>query len=168
MRNCLLLTVVVATSACAARAPQTTLHVQYACGASDVVVRYGDTLRVTNDAPLRQASLGWRDGDGDHFVTWPLSPTDVEAVEYVMPTDHRADAVERTYDTSKGVSTADWRLTKRQVCTAEGGYNDVLVRFVKGDSIDDVAASLSIDREEARGLVKTALTTLQKRYFRDR
>ncbi|MDB4958082.1 MAG: hypothetical protein JWO36_5651 [Myxococcales bacterium] len=170
MRNFLLLSLLVGASACAARAPQTTIPVQYACGDSQVV-REGDRLSVNrpqNDDALRPASLGWHDDDGDHFVTWPLSATDVQAVEYVVPNDRRSDAVERVYDTSKGVSTADWRLTKRQVCTAHGGYSDALARWMKGADIDQLASELSVDHEAARGLVHTALTALQHRYYKDR
>jgi hypothetical protein len=170
MRNFLLLSIIIGASACAARPSQPTLSVQYSCGDAQVV-RQGDRLIVdapAGDNPLRPTSLGWHDDDGDHFVSWPLSPTDVEAVELVVPADRHADAVQRVYDTSKGVSTADWRLTKRQTCTARGGYNDVLARFIKGASIDELASDLAMDHDEARGMVHSALTSLQKRYWRDR
>lgn len=167
MRNFLLLFIVGAT-ACAGRASTSTLPVHYACGDAEVS-RVGDTVTVggSQDA-LRPTSLGWRDEDGDHFVTWPVSPTDVQAIEIVLPADPHADAVQRTYDTSKGVSTADWRLTKKQTCTARGGYNDVLARYIKGQNIDELANELKVDREEARRMVRTALSTLQHRYWKDR
>ena len=100
--------------------------------------------------------------------TWPLSPTDSSATEYIMPSDPKADAVERVYDTSRGSSTADWRLLTRRSCTAHGGYNDALARWMRGETIDDVAHDLSIDRDEASGMVKRALTSLQTRYWRER
>jgi hypothetical protein len=119
-------------------------------------------------APGSASQLGWRDDAGDHFVNWPHSPTEVEAVEFVAPSDPRADAMMKTYDTSKGMSTTDWRMTKTEVCRAEGGYNDALTRWMDGSSIDEVAVSLATDKEQARSLVNHALTALQKRYLRDR
>lgn len=165
MRN-LLFVVVVAATACAARPPRPTLTTQYTCGESSIVrdrdvVRTGDSQRVLS-------RLSWQDDAGDHYVSWPLSPTDKEATEYVVPSDPRADASERVYDTSRGSSTADWKLVSRQACTAQGGYNDALARWMKGESIDDVARELSMDRDEARGMVRRALTSLQTRYWRDR
>ncbi len=138
---------------------------QYSCGES-TIVRDRDVVR-TGDARI-VSRLSWQDEAGDHYVNWPLSPTDKEATEYVVPADPKADATERQYDTSRGSSTADWKLVSRQVCTARGGYNDALARWMKGESIDDVARELSMDRDEARGMVRRALTSLQTRYWRDR
>jgi hypothetical protein len=44
----------------------------------------------------------------------------------------------------------------------------VLTRWIKGDSIDRLAADLRVDRDHARGLVRTALTSAQRRYWHDR
>jgi len=166
MRNFLMFAVIAGASACAARAPQPTVPTSYACGEQEVT-RLGDKLTVAH-ADAAPARRGWHDDEGDHFVTWPISPTDVEAVEYVVPSDRRADAVQRFYDASKGTSTADWRLVRREVCTAQGGYNDALARWMKGATLDEVASSLSLsDRDEARTMVRSALMKLQKKYAKE-
>lgn len=164
----LLLFLLVGASACAARASRPTVPVQYACG--DVaIVRQGATLAPIARTDVQPTHLGWSDHDGDHFVAWPVSPVAVEAVEFVVPNDPRQDAMRRVYDTSKGASTADWRLLERQVCTAHGGYSDVLARYLRGDTLDQLAKDLTRgDRDAARNIVRLAMVTLQKRYFRDR
>jgi hypothetical protein len=158
----LLLLAVAAASACAARASHPTLATTstYACGDA-AMTRSGNAIGSTR--------LGWHDDEGDHFVAWPLSPVDVEAVEIVVPNDPRQDAVRRVYDTSKGTSKADWRLLERQVCTARGGYSDVLARYLRGESLDQLANELALgNRDDARAAVHTAMLALQKRYYRDR
>jgi len=163
-----LMAILVAASACAGTAHRSTSPVRYACGDS-AVVRTGESLRIDADAPLAPTQLGWSDDAGDHFVTWPNSVTDVEAVEYVVPHDARKDAVVKRYDASAGYSSSDWRLLDKQVCRAEGGYNDALARWMNGDSLDKVAKDLSLDdRGHARQLVRKALAQLQKQYFNDR
>jgi hypothetical protein len=165
MRNFLLVLLVGAT-ACAARAPRSTFNATYTCGNASLT-RDGGVVRSTGE--LRATSrLSWQDDAGDHYVTWPLSPTDRQATEYIIPADPKADAVERVYDTSRGSSTADWRLLTRQACTVDGGYNDALARYMRGESIDDLARDLSMNRDQARGLVQHALMSLQHRYWRDR
>lgn len=166
MRDLLFLVIAGAT-ACAARAPRSTTPVEYACGNVDLV-RRGPTLSLAHGDP-RPAHLGWRDGDGDHFVTWPLSPVGVEAIDIVVPTDPRQDAVRRVYDTSMGTSTADWRLVARQVCPARGGYSEVLAHYMRGDSLDQLATELALgDRDHARELVHRAMVSLERRYYHDR
>jgi len=156
MRN-LLLALSLGAAACGARAPRTTLPVQYSCGDGSVAPDVAAT------------KLGWHDADGDHYVSWPQSPVDVSAVELVVPADPRQDAIERVYDTSSGTSKADWRLVRREVCTARGGDSDVLARYVIGESLDKIAADFSLgSRDEARELVHHALLAVQRRYFRDR
>ena len=165
MRNILLVLVVGAT-ACAARAvevPTIPVQAHYSCDNTGIE-RLGNTIQLASG---RSSKLGWQDSDGDHFVAWP-APTDVETTEYLFPTDRKADAFQRTYDTSQGTSRADWRLVKSDVCKAKGGYSDVLARFLSGESIDDLSRDLSVNREEARTLVHDALITAQRRYFRDR
>ena len=166
MRNILFL-VIAGASACAARGTKpTTFPTTYACGEQEVE-RTGDSLRVNHGIQLAAAHRGWHDDEGDHFVTWPIATTDIEAVEIVFPADRHADAVQRVYDTSKGSSTADWRLLRRQVCTAQGGYNDALARWMGGASLDQVAAEMALDRTEARNMVHQALMSLQKKYAKD-
>jgi hypothetical protein len=161
MRKVLLLVLAGAT-ACAARAAHPTLATPttYVCGET-AVTRSGDAFGGTR--------LGWHDDEGDHFVAWPLSPVDIDAVEIIVPRDPRMDAVRRVYDTSKGTSRADWRLVRQQVCAAKGGYSDVLARFLRGESLDQLAHELALgDRDDARVAVHDAMLALQKRYYRDR
>jgi hypothetical protein len=55
------------------------------------------------------------------------------------------------------------------VCRAEGGYNDVLARWMNGDSLDKLARELELgDRSNARAIVRTTLRQLEKQYYRDR
>ncbi|MBL0220104.1 MAG: hypothetical protein IPQ07_40330 [Myxococcales bacterium] len=149
-------------AACATKPARPTTPVQYTCG-EITVDRAGTGLTI--GSPDHATSLGWHDDAGDHFVSWPLSPTDTRAVEFVMPADPRLDGTQHIYDTSLGASTADWRLVEHQVCTARGGYNDVLSRWMKGATMEQIAAELSLDgRDGARSLIHQALVTLQRRY----
>jgi hypothetical protein len=165
MRN-FLLVILVGASACAARSSQPTLPVNYACG-DHVVTRNGVEMR-SSATPGEISRLSWHDDKGEHFVTWPLSPTDREATEFIVPNDPRQDATQRSYDTTFGSSTADWRLTDSKVCTAQGGYNDVLARYMRGESIDDLTRDVGLtSRDETRAVLRKALVTLQKKYWRD-
>ena len=174
MRNIgLLLLIGLGASACASRAPKSTLALNgtYACGDLQIV-RDGERLTpnlTAPDGPLPPTLMSWRDDQGDHFVSFPRAVTDVEAVEYVLPHDPRADGIEKVYDTSKGRSTADWRVTRRRVCRADGGYSDAFSRWVDGSSLDDITVQLSLsDRDTARKLVHRALSDYNRRYYRDR
>ena len=162
-----LLVILVGASACAARgSKQPTMPVHYACGDS-TVTRDGVEMRSSAE-PGEISLLSWRDDQGEHFVTWPLSPTDRAATEFVVPNDPRQDAVQHTYDTTFGSSTADWRLLDKQVCTARGGYNDVLARYMRGESIDELTRETGLtSRDETRAVLRKALVSLQKRYWRD-
>ena len=151
-------------TACAARAPISTLS-RYSCGAGQLV-RTGDNLAGPHDAV--HVALGWRDDAGSHFVS-PSSPNAVQAVEYVVPQDERADAIHRIYDSSRGMARAEWPLVSERTCTAERGYTAALSSFAKGASMDQVASELSLSgRDEARGLVHDALINLSRRYYKDR
>ena len=166
MRDLLVL-LTIGASACAATAPKSTIPVSYACGET-AVTRDAAGLRVNGDV-TKSPKLGWSDTVGDHYVMWPVSPTDGEAVEFVVPTYPRLDATERFYDTSKGVSFADWRVVKHESCTAQGGYSDALGRFINGATVADLANDLTHgDRDEARTLVHDAMLALQRRYWKDR
>ena len=162
MRNILLL-VLVTASACAARAPRSTFTAEYSCGSSQIV-RDGSAVR-TGSAESR---LAWSDDAGDHYVSWPLSTTDRSATEFVIPSNPKEDAIQRTYDTTRGPSTADWRLVNKQTCTVHGGYNDALSRWMAGETIDTIAQELSLDRDEAKQVVRKALMTAQTRYWNER
>jgi hypothetical protein len=174
MRN-LLLALSISAAACGARAPRTTMPPVYACDDTTIVPN-GKSLEIrepnaTLDAEhTGPATLGWHDGEGDHYVAWPQSPVEVSAVEFVVPFDPHSDPIERrVYDTSSGTSKADWRLIRRQVCSARDGDSEVLARYVTGDSLDKIASDLALgNRDEARELVHHAMLALQRRYFRDR
>jgi hypothetical protein len=163
MRQLLLLAL--ATSACVAHPKRPAVPTEYAC--SDYsLVRNGAEMKSTTTGLI--SKLSWRDADGEHFVAWPQTPTDRDAIEIVVPVDPMQDATQRNYDTTFGSSTADWRMTHKQVCTARGGYNDILVRYVKGETLDHLAEALSLDsRDDARVLLRMALTNVQRRYLRD-
>ena len=163
----LLLVVLVGASACAARSSQQpTTPVHYACGDSTVT---RDGVEVHSSAsPGEISRLSWRDDKGEHFVTWPLSPTDRQATELIIPHDPRQDATQVTYDTTFGSSTTDWRPIDQRVCTARGGYNDVLARYMRGESIDDLTRDVGLsNRDETRAVLRKALVSLQKKYWRD-
>ncbi len=162
MRNMLFL-VVITASACAARAPRSTFSAEYSCGSSEMV---RDTTAVrTGSAETR---LAYSDDAGDHYINYPLSTTDRSATEFVIPSNPKEDAIQRTYDTTRGPSTADWRLVHKQTCTVHGGYNDALARWMAGETIDTIAQELSIDRDEAKQVVRQALMSAQTRYWRER
>jgi hypothetical protein len=166
MRPEMLLVVVAGAAACAGRAPvPTTLAATtYSCG--DREIRHASDQVRTAESAL---GIGWRDGEGRHYVAWPTSATSREAREYVIPADSKMDAVERVYDTSRGTSRVDWRMIQQSTCTANGGYSDALARFASGKSFDQVARELGMtDKTEARELVHQALLSVQKRYYKDR
>jgi hypothetical protein len=155
---------------CAASQVRPIVPIEYSCDGNHIV-RDGASLRVAAaaDPAVRAPSLGWRDDAGDHFVSWPLAPTDVEAVEFVVPSDPRQDATERVYDASAGMSRADWRLVHHDVCVARGGYTDALTRFARGDTLDLLARDLANgDREQALDLIHHAMMDVQRRYYGSR
>lgn len=169
MRN-LLVFFSFAASACAARPPQTTTPVRYACGDAELT-QTGEKLVVAWSDPSRatDVKLGWVDDAGRHYLAWPLSTTQVSTVEYVVPNDRHADATTRVYDTRMGTSSADWRLLSKDVCSARGGYNEALALFAGGHSMEDVAAKFGLkDSHEARALVHDAMISAQRRYYADR
>lgn len=149
-------------TACAPRAPRSTLNATYACDGEREVRR--DHGKVFTSHEAAQLALGWSDDEGEHYVSWPSAATTMEAVEYVMPSDAKSDAVERVYDTSKGMSRADWRVVKTNACLVKGGYSDVLSRFASGASVEQVAKDLALDEKQTRALVHEAIGKLQHRY----
>ncbi len=158
--------VVAGATACAGRPSQTTLNmaapVAYSCDNDRQVLR--DSQKVS--AGPNAVDLGWQDDAGDHFVAWPASVTTTEAVEYVMPNDQRANAVERIYDTTPGRSRADWRVKKTNICTAHNGYTAALNIFSEKQSLADVASQLGVDRREAGKIIHTALMKALTDYHR--
>ena len=158
--------VLVSLGACAAKPPRAEFPVTYQCDGFSIV-RDGNGVKapqVDNAAPV-----AWRDNAGEHFVSWPVAPTDRRATEVIIPSDPRQDAHYRSYDTTFGTSTSDWRLDATQVCTARGGYNDLLARYIRGESLEDLTRSLAFDdREQTRSLIQKAIVTLNRRYWHDR
>lgn len=137
---------------------------KYACD-SHLVTRDAGKVFAGGDTRL---ALAFQDDAGDHFVAIPDSPTSMKAVEYVMPHDARADAIQRVYDTSGGQSRADWRMVDENVCIARGGYTDAFGRFAGGSSMDDIARDFGLSsRVEARKLIQRGLKAVQKRYHRE-
>ncbi|HSD87365.1 MAG TPA: hypothetical protein VLB44_07615 [Kofleriaceae bacterium] len=157
--------VLLAASACVPQPKRPTTPTEYACSGFSVI-RDGSELKSGDHAVT--GKLSWTDKAGEHFVSWPATPTDRQAIEFIVPGDPRQDAQQRTYDTTFGSSVSDWRLTGQQVCTAHGGYTDVLARYLKGESVDDLTRSLSLDsRDETRTLLRRAIVSLQHRYYQD-
>jgi len=173
MRN-ILLAVTVCSAACTApRAAQSTLPHEYTCGDGSVVP-HGNRLEIRSEQAALDggitlsARLGFRDSAGDHYMSGPHSPVDVSAVEFIVPNDG-GDATRNEYDTSAGTSRADWRLVKAETCTMKNGDSEVLARYIKGESFEDLAREFALgDRDDAREAVHRSMLKLQKRYFRDR
>lgn len=58
-----------------------------------------------------QASNHWSDADGEHYVQFALKPDDAPVIiEYLIPADHRADALVREYQRSRG---ARYKVVRR-------------------------------------------------------
>ncbi len=160
----LLVLMVSGAAACAGRPAATTLThgpamtSTYACN-SQLVKREAGNVFAATDGRL---AMAFQDDAGDHFVALPETPTSTRAVEYVMPNDHRANAVERIYDTSRGQSRADWRIVDENVCVVKGGYTDAFSMFASGSSMDDIANRLGLEnRIEARRLIQEGLRAAQ-------
>ena len=173
MRNLLIIASLFATAAgCAVRQPISTIPREYACG-EVALVPHGTQLEIRDrvaslaGSASNGARLGWHDDAGDHYVAWPVAPGDLETTEYVVPRDPARDASERTYDTTTGTQRADWRLLHAETCTVRGGYSDVVIRFVKGASYEDLARDLGLgDRAAARDLVHGRMNEMQVSYYR--
>jgi hypothetical protein len=161
-----LILIALAVAACTPTPKRPTTPTEYACSSRSIIPRGSEVTISGTDAVAR---LHTSDSAGDHFVAFPSSPADHTALEFVLPEDPRLDAEERTYDASFGSSEADWRLTNKGACTAGGGYNDVLVRYIKGATLEDLTRDLALDStQETRALIHRAMLLLQKRYYRDR
>lgn len=169
MREQLVLLPLLVAGACAGRPASTTLNGQtmtstYACD-SRVVKREAGSVFAGADSRL---AMAFQDTAGDHFVAFPETPTSTRAVEYVLPQDHRADAIERIYDTTRGQSRADWRVVDENVCVVKGGYSDAFFRFASGSTMEDVASALGLpDRTSARKLIKEGMRSASVRFHRE-
>jgi hypothetical protein len=161
--------IVAGAAACAGRATPTTLTqasmtASYACD-SRVVKREAGNVFAGADSRL---AMAFQDTAGDHFVAFPETPTSTRAVEYVIPGDQRADAIERVYDTTRGSSRADWRVVDENVCVAKNGYTDAFNRFAGGATMDSIATEFGLEnRIEARKLIKEGLRAASVRFHRE-
>jgi hypothetical protein len=126
MRNSVLLSslLVAGATACAARAPHTLATATYSCGDDRQIVRRDRAVFSTHES--KRIAMGWRDDEGAHYVEWPRRTTTMEALEYVIPNDGRADAIERIYDTSGGSSRVDWRMKTKTACAVTGAATDAI------------------------------------------
>jgi hypothetical protein len=162
---------VLGASACAARAPLSTLDVnapqaRYACD-NDEIVRDGRAVFSSRES--QHIHRGWTDGEGEHFVEWPRRTTTMEALEYVIPTDELQDAKVRVYDTSGGSSRADWRMKHQSLCTASGGYTAAFAHYASGESMEQISRDLSLgSTDKARMMIEKALHDAQARYLAGR
>jgi hypothetical protein len=164
MRKLILLALV--TAACTPRPKAPTKPTEYVCS-NYSLMRDGSEVKATDGNFVGR--LSWRDDSGEHFVAWPETPTDREAVEIVIPADARQDALHRTYDTTFGSSTADWRLKTKQNCTARDGYSEILTRYIRGESLDQLTASLSLEsNDQTKMLLRRAMASVQHRYYYER
>jgi hypothetical protein len=157
-----LATLVVAGCSHSSRPVYPTTPVQYACG-DTTVTRTGESVTVGEDA---RGKLSWHDDAGDHFLFYPGGTSIV--VEVVTPNDPLADASRITYDVSRASSQSEWRQLGRTSCTVEGGYTDVLARYARGTSIDQLAVELNLaDRDDARGRLRKAIQSVNHRYWHE-
>jgi hypothetical protein len=138
----------VVASACAGRQTvRRTITAHYTCDGHDVI-RHGSTLHIDGGSVALLASTG----DDDRFV----GTRDGRPVEYRLPHDVRVDG------------TLTDTATER-ACVVRGGYNDVLVRWMRGESMDEIAMQLALgDREAAGDLIHDALRRLHRRYGYER
>ncbi len=170
MREQLILLSLLVAGACAGRSTPTTpngshaMTSTYACD-QQLVKREAGSVFAGADSRL---AMAFQDTAGDHFVAFPETPTSTRAVEYVLPQDRRADAIERVYDTTRGQSRADWRVVDENVCVVKGGYSDAFFRFANGSTMDDVASALGLqNRIEARKLIKEGMRAATVRFHRE-
>src|SRR5262249_61376496 len=94
-----------------------------------------------------------------HYVL--LGPNGLD--EYIVSADPLADVWVRSYDYSTSPDRATWKLRGRAVCMVPGGYTDVLERYMKGASTDEVAAELALEPADARQRIARALSRLRQR-----
>jgi hypothetical protein len=105
-----------------------------------------DGVAVPADGALRigdrEARFVRRDAAGDHFVLeGGADTTNSDAAittEYVMPADPREDLIVWS---DRG---------DEDTCAVRGGHSDVLARWIRGESVDEIAASLAVAPADAR------------------
>lgn len=121
-------------------------------------VRTGDTLASGSDV----IPLDSRDDDFDHFFVSRGS----DAFELAVPKDPHSDATKRVF----AANGAAARTTVRsEVCRVRGGYSDVAIRYIAGESIDQIASTTTNgDRAAAYELVHQGMIEFVRKLGRDR
>lgn len=142
-----------AAAACVESPPSTLPH-RYDCGGTPIVAS-AQRLNIegVETRPVH------KDRDGEHY----LVSGDVELLEYVVPDDRAQDVSILSYDATTSRDRASWRLRRKGFCVASGGYMDAVDRFMKGSSVDEVAAAMSIAPDDARRLIAQGLYHLRHR-----
>ena len=134
---------------CAASLPPPSAPAEYACS-DHILTDYGEHL-AGEPASLRLTS---REGDRDVFA----SSTGERTI--VIPHDRRSDAIERVQHP---------KAVQSEVCRVRGGYTDMAMRYIAGESIDHLAhAETGGDREVAYELVRQGLWKHSHRLRDDR
>ena len=159
-----LISLALTIAACAPQPQFPSTPTQYACG-DTAFIRHGSEVKMSGSDEV--FALERSDSTGDHFITG--QPGDPIVMELVVPSDPRLDARARTYDATAGAPAGSSRALTERTCTAAGGYNDVLARYIKGESMDSLTKQLAFEsNEETRAVIHRAMVSLQRRYFRDR
>ena len=141
MTNFGLVMLSVLVAACGNSMARDTLPHTYTCDGQAVVIS-GDAAVGDDTAPLVTSA-----GDVDRYAG--------EHATYLVPHDRLADAMLET----------EGRHTR---CIAQAGYTDVLVRYMKSESVHEVATQLRIDDDTVRGRILTGWARLGTRYRRER
>ncbi|MFT3692695.1 MAG: hypothetical protein QM831_06115 [Kofleriaceae bacterium] len=143
---------VVLTTACASTFPPVTQPLRYECGDRQYV-RIGDQLA------LGSAALVLRDRGDDQNVF--ATSTGPRTIEVALPRDPRRDATERVF--------ADGAQVRTELCRVTGGYTDLLVHYVSGESIDQLAREhTNGDRQAAYDMLHQGMIDLQRQLAHDR
>ena len=149
----LVLVLVVAAIGCGASRSSRSTFARYTCD-GEAVARNGNEIAVG----AQHASLSEIGDDGDRFV----GVVGARTVEYRLPRDTRVDG---------WVSEVrrDGELGTPRACMVHGGYTDALSRWMRGESMDEIANQLALaDRKAAGELIYDALINLRRRYSRER
>ena len=112
--------------------PQTVAQLQpraYDCK-DGVVIPVGGQLAVGDE----RARLERHARDGDHYVM----DREGARFEYIVPADPREDVRMWAED------------GERDVCTARGGHSDLLGRWIRGDSVAEIATALGVPADQVR------------------
>jgi hypothetical protein len=140
------LVLVALLAACAARYRAPTTPLDYDCG-DHQLIREGEFL---SGAPIGRLQLTPQDdglvgSTGDRTYEVPFDPRE-DAVEHVIARERRG----------------------QQVCRVRGGYTDMLVRWLGGESIDQLAhEETGGDRDAAYARIRQGMFRQQSRLRRE-